>query len=131
VTDHEAVLRRSIEAWNEDDYETLETLWHPDGEIVPPEGWPEPATPSGWPAIREQFRRIKDSWTEERAVLGAVEPIGDRLLGQFRWSVRGDASGAPLQVAMWMLCEFDGGRFTRISYFLDERAARQAAEEGG
>jgi ketosteroid isomerase-like protein len=131
VTEEESVLRRSIEAWNEDDYETLESLWSPDGEIVPPEGWPEPATPSGWPAIKEQFLRIKDSWTEERADLMTVEPIGNRILGHLRWSVRGEASGAPLEVAMWMLCDFDGRRFTRIRYFLDERAARQAAEEGG
>jgi ketosteroid isomerase-like protein len=38
-----------------------------------------------------------------------------------------DASGAPLEVDMWMLCEFRGERFTRIQCFLDRDAALVAA----
>ncbi len=37
----EAMVRRSIEAWNADDWEKrLEAIWSPDGTIVAPEGWP-------------------------------------------------------------------------------------------
>jgi ketosteroid isomerase-like protein len=123
---NESVFRRSIEAWNANDWETLESLWSPDGSIVAPEGWPEPGTRVGWAAIREQFERIKESWIEERAEVLAIRPVGDRLFADIRWIVRGEASGAPLEVNMWMLCDFEDGRFSAIEYFLDRDAARTA-----
>jgi ketosteroid isomerase-like protein len=124
---NESVLRRSIDAWNANDWEVLESLWNPDGTIVAPEGWPEPGPREGWDAIREQFERIKDSWTEERAEVLSIRPIGDRLFAEIRWTVRGEASGAPLEVGMWMLCDLEGGRFSAIEYFLDRDAAHAAA----
>jgi ketosteroid isomerase-like protein len=124
---NESTFHRSIEAWNENDWETLEALWGPDGHIIAPEGWPEPGKREGWAEIREQFERIKDSWVEERAEVLAVRPVGDRLFADIRWIVRGEASGAPLEVDMWMLCDFEGGRFSAIEYFLDRDAARGAA----
>jgi ketosteroid isomerase-like protein len=129
VTEEESVLRRSLEAWNENDWDALEALWNPDGEIDAPEGWPESGTQVGWDAVRTQFERIKDSWAEESVELIRVERTGDRLLGHLRWVLRGEASGAPLEVPMWMLCEFRDARFSRIRYFMDEGAALDAAKE--
>ncbi len=122
------MLRRSLEAWNENDWDALEKLWDPEGEIVAPEGWPESGPRSGWPAIREQFEVIKDSWSAERAELLDADEAGDRLLAHVKWAVRGEASGAPLETEMWMLCEFSGERFSRIQYFLDGTAARESAK---
>jgi ketosteroid isomerase-like protein len=128
TTRNESVLRRSIEAWNANDWEALESLWNPDGSIVAPEGWPEPGPREGWAAIRDQFERIKDSWIEERAEVLAVRSVGERLFAEIRWRMRGEASGAPLEVPMWMLCDFEGGRFSSIEYYLDLDAAQVAAE---
>jgi ketosteroid isomerase-like protein len=128
IPEHEVVFRRSVDAWNTDDWEALESMWNPEGHIVAPEGWPEPGRRDGWAAIREQFERIKDSWTEEHVEVLKVRSAGDRLFADIRWIVRGEASGAPLQVAMWMLCEFDDGVFTSIEYFLDHDAAMAACE---
>jgi ketosteroid isomerase-like protein len=125
---NESLLRRSVEAWNADDWELLESLWNPDGHILAPEGWPEAGRRDGWVAIREQFERIKDSWMEERVEVLAVRSVGERLLADIRWRVRGEASGAPLEVPMWMLCEFEEGRFLSIEYFLDHGDALATAE---
>jgi ketosteroid isomerase-like protein len=125
---NESVLRRSIEAWNADDWNTLKSLWNPTGHIVAPDGWPEAGRRDGWDAMRQQWRRIKDSWTEERVELLAVRSLGDRLLADIRWTVRGEASGAALEVDMWMLCAFQEGRFTSLHYFLDHEAALAEAE---
>jgi ketosteroid isomerase-like protein len=125
---NESVFRRSVEAWNQNDWRTLESLWNPDGYIIAPEGWPEPGKREGWIEIREQFDRIKDSWVEDRVKVLAVRSFGERLLADIRWVVKGEASGAPLEVAMWMLCDFEGGRFSAIEYFLDRDAAHAAAE---
>ena len=36
---------------------------------------------------------------------------------------------APLEVEMWMLCDFRGGRYSRIQYFLEREAALAAVGE--
>src|SRR5215216_3593069 len=114
--------------WNASDWDALEALWNPDGEIVSPEGWPEPGTFSGWPAMREQFERIKDSWAQDHVEVLSQQFIGDRLLSDIRWTVRGEASGAPLEVEMWMVSAFRDRKFSKIEYFLDRDAAVAAAE---
>jgi hypothetical protein len=57
-----------------------------------------------------------------------VRSLGERLLADIRWTVRGEASGAPLEVEMWMLCAFNKGLFASVHYFLDHDAALAAAE---
>ncbi|HEY6654580.1 MAG TPA: nuclear transport factor 2 family protein [Solirubrobacterales bacterium] len=128
--DREELARRSIEAWNADDWEEgLAAIWSRDGLIVSPQGWPEAGEFKGLPAMVEQWRRIKDSWEEEHVELLAVESVGLRVLASVRWVMRGETSGAPLDVPAWMLFSFKGGRISRIEYFLDESGARAAVEE--
>jgi ketosteroid isomerase-like protein len=129
--EREDLVRRSILAWNEDDWEGLRSTWIANGEVVAPEAWPESGTFFGWSAIEQQFRRLKDSWAEERTEAVSVESIGDAVLTHTRWVVRGEASGAPLEVEIWMLCEFEGEQISRASYFMDAEAARAAAERAG
>ena len=127
--EREELVRRSIEAWTSEDWEqALSELWSPTGVIVAPEGWPESGTFEGWEAMVEQWRRIKDSWAEERIEEVSVQSVDDRVLAEFRWSLRGEASGAPLEVQGWILCEFDGERLSKMTYFLDGDEARGAAE---
>ena len=89
--EREALVRRSVDAWNADDWEDqLRAIWSPDGTIVSPEGWPESGEFTGWPAMLEQWRRIRGSWAEERVEVG-LESIGDRVLGDLHWTLRGEA----------------------------------------
>jgi ketosteroid isomerase-like protein len=125
------LVRRSIDGWNASDWEGgLGPLWDPEGEIVAPEGWPEPGPVRGWPALLGQWNRIKDSWAEEHVELRSVTPYGDRMLAEILWTMRGEASGAPLEVEMAMVYDFRGERIFRIEYFLDREAAQAAAEAG-
>jgi len=125
------LVRRSIDAWNARDWEEgLGPIWDPEGEIVAPEGWPEAGTFSGWEALVDQWRRLKDSWAEEQVEVHSIRPIGDRMLAEILWTMRGEASGAPLEVEGAMVYEFRGERISRIRYFLDREAATAAAEEG-
>jgi ketosteroid isomerase-like protein len=127
--DREALAQRSIDAWNSEDWEEqLRAIWSPDGVIVSPEGWPEAGEFEGWPAMVEQWRRVKGSWAEERVDVIEVESIGDRVLAQLRWTMRGESSGAPLEVDVAIVCEVSGDRLSRMSYFLDRKSARRAAE---
>jgi hypothetical protein len=128
--EREAIVRASIDGWNSSDWESgLQSIWDRDGVIVSPEGWPESGTFVGWEAMIEQWRRIKDSWAEEHVELISAEPAGERLLAEVRWTLQGEASGAPLEVEPWILCEFAGDRISKMTYFLDGDEARAAAEE--
>jgi ketosteroid isomerase-like protein len=127
--DREALVRRSMDAWNADDWEKeLEAIWSPDGTVVAPDGWPEAGEFKGWRAMVEQWRRIKGSWAEERVDLVESEPLGDRVLAQVHWVMQGEASGAPLEVDVSIVCEFEDERLSRMEYFLDREAALTAAE---
>jgi hypothetical protein len=130
--ERESLVRRSIDAWNADDWENqLSAIWSPEGTIVSPEGWPESGEFRGWPAMLEQWRRIKGAWAEDRVEVVELESIGDRVLGSLRWALQGEASGAPLEVDVAILCEFEGERLSKMTYFLDRESARATAEEDG
>jgi hypothetical protein len=124
------LVRRSVDAWNSSHWEEgLGSIWDPEGEIVAPEGWPEAGVRSGWPALLDQWRRIKDSWAEEHLELRSVSPYGDRLLAEGLWTLKGEASGVPLEVEAWLLYDFRGERISRIEYFIDREAAMAAVGE--
>ncbi|HEY6771692.1 MAG TPA: nuclear transport factor 2 family protein [Solirubrobacterales bacterium] len=130
--EREALVRRSVDAWNADDWEgRLGAIWSPDGTIVSPEGWPESGEFTGWPAMLEQWRRIKGSWAEERVEVIGLDSIGDRVLADLHWTLRGEASGAPLEVDVTTVCEFEGERLSKMTYFLDRESALLAAEASG
>ena len=130
MPDLRALVETYNAAWNSDDWEpALKALHHPEGEILSPEGWPEPGTFAGWPAIAEQYRRLKGSWAEERIESRSVEQAGGLALTSNRWLCRGETSGVEVEVDIWAVTEFRGELVWRIQYFLDEGDARTAVEE--
>jgi len=132
VASREEIVERAFEAFNRKDWEMLEPLWDPDGEIVGPEAWPESGTFSGWPAVLAQFKRLKDSWADDRAeiVEHSNSRSGGRLCTHFRWFGRGEASGLESETEMWMVSDFRSDRFVRAQYFGDRASAATALEEG-
>jgi hypothetical protein len=127
--EREALVHRSIDGWNAHEWEEqLATIWSPDGIIVSPKGWPEAGEFRGWDAMVEQWRRIKDAWAEDRVEVVELESIGDRVLGYLHWTMRGDASGAPLEIDVAILCEFEDEKLSKMTYFLDRESARTTAE---
>jgi ketosteroid isomerase-like protein len=129
VPSGEEIVERAFEAFNREDWELLESLWNPDGEIVGPEPWPESGTITGWPAVLAQFKRLKDSWADDRAEIIEHTRAGDRLCTHFSWFGRGEASGLESETEMWMVSDFRGDRFVRARYFGDRASAAAALEE--
>ena len=64
-----------------------------------------------------------------RVELLELESIGDRILARVRWTMRGEASGAPLQVDVALVCEARDDRLTKMAYFLDREAARAESKK--
>lgn len=128
-TPEEAVLAWT-EAWNAKDWNAMKGVFDPDAEVVAPPGWPEAGEFRGWPAVRDQFKRLIDAWTEERTEVVSLEAIGDVVVYHGRWLGRGDASGLPLDLEFWCVCDTRHGRLTRVRYFFDGEHARAVAVEG-
>ncbi len=57
-------------------------------------GWPEPGPFHGREAFVSQFKRIASDWSEHRiAKAEVVADEGDWVVIDWRWQVRGEASG--------------------------------------
>lgn len=118
--------RRAIDAWNANDWETLEALNDAAIVMCAPDGWPEPGESHGWPAVRAQIERLKDSWADEHYEAEVIEARGERVLVGGRWRGHGGASGLTLDLATWFVNTCRGGRVVRTDYFLDEEQARRS-----
>jgi len=118
-TRNEAAVRSLLDAWNRNDWEALERSYAADAIVVAPEGWPESETQRGWPGIRSQFERLKDSWSKEQFELATVELAGDVVLVSGRWRARGAESGIDLDLPMWMLIALKDGIAQHVEFYLD------------
>jgi ketosteroid isomerase-like protein len=119
---------RLIEGWNQADWGLIESLFWPDAETQAPEGWPEAEDPKGWPAIRRQFERLKESWSEDRFELETTEAVGDDVVLQHgHWRTRGTKSGIDVDFEVWIISRFRDGKIERAEFYLDEEQAMRAA----
>jgi hypothetical protein len=70
-------------------------LWHEDGLLTAPDGWPEPGPFKGRAAIMRQFERLiadySAVWTSVRRVVVETE---DWIVVEFRWHTRGASRGS-------------------------------------
>ena len=121
------MLRRSFEAWNRNDWDTLMTCYSPDVVLVPPAEWPDVETSTTRDALRHQFEQAKAEWEEERVEVDELRDLGDSVLALYRWIGRGRASHVEVEHAVATLHTFRGGRIARIEYFLDQSKALEAA----
>jgi ketosteroid isomerase-like protein len=117
-----------IAAWNQSDFETIESLFWPDAQAQAPEGWLEGEDSEGWPEIFRQFERLKDSWEEDEVEVESVEAVGeDGVLMTCRWKARGKESGIDVEFATWILSRYRDGKISRAEFYLDEAQALRAA----
>jgi ketosteroid isomerase-like protein len=122
------VVRRTLELWNQDDWEALAACYDPQVVTIAPRGWPEASDRRGWEETREQFERLKDSWSMERTEVDEIRDLGeDRVLARFRWLVSGRTSGIPAETPFTSLSTLREGKIIRIEFFLDHAEALEAA----
>jgi ketosteroid isomerase-like protein len=121
------LVRRAFDAWNRDDWATLERCHHPDVIIVAPGGWPEADGARGWQETRQQYERLKDAWGVERNEIDEIRVIDDQVFVRFRWITSGRASGVEQELLMANVATVRDGRLLEIQYFLDPAKALKAA----
>jgi ketosteroid isomerase-like protein len=115
-----------LDAWNADDWGTLEGLCDPEIVIQAPEQWPESGEYHGWRAVRAQWLRLKEPFSDEGVELLDFAAIGvDTTLVHVRWRGHG-SSGLEIDFEMWTVSRFKGDLISRIEYYRDEQSARAA-----
>jgi ketosteroid isomerase-like protein len=84
-----------------EDFDELERLWHPDGRVTAPAGWPEPGPFEGRDAVIAQFRRIAADVDEHHfRDVELVAESDDWVVVSFLWDIRGAGSGASFAAKM-------------------------------
>jgi ketosteroid isomerase-like protein len=122
------LVRRAFDAWNRNDWATLERCHDPEVTIVAPDGWPEADDARGWEATRQQYERLKDAWGVERSEIDGIRVVDEQVvLVRFRWITSGRASGVEQEWPMANVATVRDGRFAEIRYFLDPAEALRAA----
>ena len=126
--DNVEIAKQALAAFNAADWELLETFYWPDAEAFAPEGWPEAEDAQGWEAIRRQYERLKDSWSEDNYEVESIDAVGeDKVLSAGTWRIRGHGSGIEGEIKTWILTSLREGKIARMQFFLDEEQAKQAA----
>ncbi len=122
------IVERLFEAWNREDWASIEALYLPDAEAQAPSGWPEASDAEGWPAIKAQFDRLKDAWSEDRIDPVAIEAIDDEVvLAHIHWQTRGKESGIDIDFETWILATLRSGKIARAEFYLDRDEAMRAS----
>lgn len=124
---NEEVLRRSFDAWNRNDWETLMACHAADVIAVPPAEWPEAEVGTNRDALRRQFEQTKAPWEEERVEVDEIRDLGDNVLAVYRFIARGRGSHVEVEHPVATLNTLRDGKIVRIEYFLDPSAALEAA----
>ena len=125
--DNVEIAKRALAAFNAEDWELMESFYWPDAEAFAPEGWPEAEDAKGWEAIRRQYERLKDSWSEDHYEIESLDAIDeDKVLSVGTWRIRGHGSGIEGEIKTWILTTLRDGKIARMQFFLDEEQAKRA-----
>jgi ketosteroid isomerase-like protein len=110
------------------DFDGAMLLWHPDGRITSPEGWPEPGPFEGRDAIIGQFRRLTDEWGQQR--VADVKVVADEsgwVVVTFRWEARGGKSEATTAASLAAAYRVEDGRISEAHFRWTPEQALEAA----
>jgi ketosteroid isomerase-like protein len=89
------IVLEGIRRFESFDLDGVTRLWHSDGRITGPEGWPERGPFEGLDAVIGQFRRLAADWGRQRVSdMEVITDPGDWVVVTYRWEVEGNKSGA-------------------------------------
>jgi ketosteroid isomerase-like protein len=125
VTDErEQLLRRGYQLWNQQDFESLAEIIHPEVEIDATKRVLNPARYHGIDGFRQLTRETFDIWEE-----WSIEPTefvwnGDRVLIETRITARGKGSGIRLAETYYSVWTVEDGSGTAMGAGPQQLAGR-------
>jgi len=122
------IAERLGDIWTTADWAQAEQHFWPDAEAQAPEGWPEAEDSKGWPAMQQQFERLKEAWAEDRWEIASTETVDeDTVLQHGHWRGHGRESGLELDLETWIIYRFRDGKVSRMEFYIDRGQAMTAA----
>ena len=123
--DNVALVRRGFSAFEQGDVSLLLDLMADD--LVTYRADPDDATYHG----KEGFLEATADWTEGFSDWSVIPEeftdAGDFVVAQVRQVVRGEASGISVEAPFWFVFEIRDARVRRLSFYVREAEAREAA----
>ena len=81
----------------------------------------------GRQALRDWFRDFLEQWDDFRQDVDELVDLGDRVLARGHQSATGKVSGARLEMPVFNVWRFEGGKVVEFHTTRHEHVARQAA----
>jgi ketosteroid isomerase-like protein len=103
-------------------------LWHEDGFLTAPDGWPEPGPFKGREAVMRQFERLIDDYSASYSTdVEVIAQKDDWVVVAFRWHTRGAKSGIASTWEMAVAFRLKDERFIEGHYRWERQEALEAA----
>jgi ketosteroid isomerase-like protein len=121
------VIHELIRRWNSGDLDGSVKLYTDDAEIRTGPHWPEVTTYRGHDQIRATTAEWASLWDSIQIQLGTLEEHDDKVLCTGSWVMRGAASGAEGEMAIFIVFTVRGGKIAVLEWFADRDSAVAAA----
>jgi ketosteroid isomerase-like protein len=127
MPEHEQLIRQGYEAWNRDDWESMEQLLAPDFEVDATDRVLNPDRYEGIDGFRRLAGEMAEVWdTWEIEPLELVER-GEMVFVAHRVRARGKGSGVEVNQTYWSVWTLRDGKGVKLSLFVDRDRALAAA----
>jgi ketosteroid isomerase-like protein len=127
----EDVIRAAVDAWNERGVEAFLEYVAPGIEWRMPTGFPQGDRWRGRDELRRELHdQFSDLFTPGTVDMKSIESVPEGWLVSVRHSVEARASGMDLWWDAWYVWTVENELITRSLVFLNQKAAKRAAEAG-
>jgi ketosteroid isomerase-like protein len=122
------IVRRANAAFNRGDYEGAAESWHPDAEFRDlAHAADTPETLKGAQALLSLLSEWRESFDDFRAEISEYIEVGDKVVCVTRWTGRGKASDAAVDVSQVDVYEVREGKIVRVTLaYPDKKTALEA-----
>jgi ketosteroid isomerase-like protein len=127
--EHVDAVRRSLDAWNRDDFETYSAMAHPEIEWtseVAERMAGEGTVYEGIEGLRRHWDEWREIWTVKVHVTELVD-LGETVVAVAQTLARGHGMGGEMEQSIGYVFEFEDGMARRVRSYIDPERALEAA----
>ena len=122
------IVLEAFRRFESGDTEGMGKLLDPDVLLMSAPGWPEPGPIRGREAFMRQFERISADWSDHRiSRADVVADQGEWVVVDYRWQVRGAASGIETSFDLVGAFKLSDGLCVEAHYLWNREEALEAA----
>ncbi len=121
------VVRRAIDAWNEDGPESVRRFWAEDGEWHDPPNLPDSRVVRGRDAVAAFLTDQAGAVGQAKFTIVDVRATGETVVLRMEWTLHGSESGIDFPGEAAQVIEVADGRIQRVSMFISWDEALEAA----